>query len=75
MLQTIVALFKLSNKRWLTPAELEERYDLCESTMAKYRMQKKVPYSKLGTKIIRYDSLKIDKWLEDHEVIGFENEG
>ena len=43
--------------------------------MAKYRMQKKVPYSKLGTKIIRYDSLKIDKWLEDHEVIGCENAG
>jgi len=63
------------SKRWLNPMELEERYGLCENTMSKYRMQKKVPYSKIGTKIIRYDSLKIDKWLEDHEVIGFENAG
>ncbi len=61
--------------RWLTPTQLEQEYGLCENTMSKYRMQKKVPFSKIGTKIIRYDRLKIDKWLEDHEVIGLRNAG
>lgn len=56
-------------KRWLLPEELEEQYGISESTQAKYRMQKKIPFSKIGGKFIRYDRLKIDKWLEEHEVV------
>lgn len=78
LLQIIVALIqsiKIADKRWLTPKELELEYSLLEDTMSKYRMQRKVPFSKIGTKLIRYDRQKIDKWLEDHEVIGFDNAG
>lgn len=57
-------------KRWLTPRGLEEEYELSESTQAKYRMLKKIPFSKIGGKFILYDRYKIDKWLEDHEVVG-----
>lgn len=72
LLQTIVALLqsnKSANKRWLTPQELEIEYGLMEDTMSKYRMLKKVPYSKIGTKLIRYDKQKIDAWLENHNVL------
>ncbi|MDD2653076.1 MAG: helix-turn-helix domain-containing protein [Sulfurimonas sp.] len=61
---------KREQKRWLTPEEFEEEYGFKEGTMSKYRMQKKIPFSKIGGKFIRYDRQKIDKWLEDHEVIG-----
>lgn len=59
-------------KRWLTPKDLEIEYGFKEATMAKYRMQKKVPYVKIGSKYIRYDRFKIDQWLEEHEVVGYE---
>ena len=71
LLQIIVALIqsiKTADKRWLTPKELELKYSLVEDTMSKYRMKKQVPFSKLGTKLIRYDSHKIDAWLEEHNV-------
>ncbi|WP_151899627.1 hypothetical protein [Sulfurimonas hydrogeniphila] len=73
LLEKIIALShgkNLKEKRWLTPEELEIEYSLKEDTMSKYRMKKKVPFSKIGTKLIRYDRLKIDQWLENHEVIG-----
>jgi len=57
-------------KRWLTPQELEAEYGICESTQAKYRMDKKIPYSRIGRKLIKYDRLKIDAWIEDHEIVG-----
>jgi len=59
------------SKRWLNPGELFEKYTISKSTQAKYRMRKskiKIPFSKLGGKFIRYDSIEIDKWLENHKV-------
>ena len=64
----LLTLIKCDNKRWLTPKESEREYGLVEDTISKYRMQKKIPFSKIGTKLIRYDRTKIDQWLEDHEV-------
>lgn len=61
-------LSKEKQHRWLTPVGLEEEYGVARSTQAKYRMCKKIPFSKIGGKFIRYDRQKIDKWLEDHEV-------
>lgn len=57
-------------KRWLNPKELEQEYAISQSTQAKYRMQKKIPFSKIGSKFIRYDVQKIEKWLENHEIVG-----
>ena len=56
--------------RWLTPNDLEKEYGFKESTMSKYRMNKKISFTKIGSKFIRYDRYKIDKWLEINEVIG-----
>lgn len=61
------------SKRWLNPSQLFEEYGISESTQAKYRMMKKIPFSKVGGKFIKYDRQKIDNWLEAHEVVGNEN--
>lgn len=62
-----------SEKRWLNPEGLEEELVITTSTQAKMRMKKMIPYSKVG-KFIRYDRLKINEWLEKHDITGFVNE-
>ncbi len=55
-------------KRWLSPTELEDEFGFSRSTQAKYRMDRKIPFNKLG-KYIRYDRYEIDAWLEDAKVV------
>jgi hypothetical protein len=55
--------------RWLTPKTLELEQEIKESTQAKYRMKKLIPFSKIG-KFIKYDRFEIDKWLENNKVVG-----
>lgn len=59
--------------RWLSPQVVAkpepEGYSIPESTQAKMRMQKRIPYSKIGNRYIRYDRLELDKWLEEHKVV------
>mgnify|MGYP005990886275 CR=1 FL=1 len=57
----------MSEKRWLTPKDIEIEYEISESCQAKKRMQKIIPYTKVG-KFIRYDRVLINKWLENHNV-------
>ncbi len=54
---------------WLTPLDLEREYRLKISLQAKLRMDRKIPYSKINGKTIRYSRTKIDKWLENAEVL------
>lgn len=61
-----------NQNRWLTPQNLEDEYGIKQSTQAKLRMRKVLPHSKIGQKFIRYDRHKIDLWLEENEVIGYE---
>lgn len=58
------------DKKWFSPDEFFEEFGISKSTQAKYRMKKKIPYSKIGSRYIRYDRSKIDAWLESHEVGG-----
>lgn len=61
-----------TQKRWLSPAELEAEYGFSKSTQAKMRMassSSSIPFSKIG-KYVRYDRIAIDKWLENHQVQG-----
>lgn len=57
-----------SHQVWFSPKQLEERYGIKVSTQNKLRQEKKLPYSKFG-KFIRYNCKKIDKLLEDAEVV------
>ena len=66
--------YKDSEKRWMSPDELEFNYGFSKSTQAKMRMANNsstIPFSKIGGKYIRYDRVAIDKWLEDHVVRGY----
>lgn len=63
---------EVTQKRWLTPTELEAEYGFNKSTQAKMRMASNsstLPFSKVGN-FIRYDRYAIDAWLEDHMVQG-----
>ena len=56
-------------KEWLSPLDLEREYGLKVSLQAKLRMDRKIPHSKINGKTIRYSRAKIDKWLENAEVL------
>ena len=62
----------VNEKRWLTPWGFELEHQIKESTQAKYRMKKLIPFSKIG-KFIRYDRFEIDKWLEANKIVGFKS--
>jgi len=54
-------------KQWLTPQDLFEEFGFSLSTQGKYRMSRKIPFSKVG-KYIRYSRTAINAWLEDNQV-------
>ena len=56
-----------TEKRWLSPKDLFSEYGFSESNQAKLRMNKKIPFSKMG-RYIRYDRIDIDKWIENNKV-------
>jgi len=51
-----------TEKRWLSPKELEHEFGFGQSNQAKLRMNNRIPFSKIG-RYIRYDRLEINKWL------------
>jgi predicted DNA-binding transcriptional regulator AlpA len=60
-------------KRWLSPDDMVIAFGISKSTQAKMRMASNsstIPFSKLGHKIIRYDRVAIDAWLEAHKIQG-----
>ncbi len=54
-------------KRWLNPDELEVLFKIGKSLQSKMRMNKSIPYSKLGG-LVRYDRHKIDEMFEDARI-------
>ncbi len=59
-------------KRWLNVKEFENEFGIASSTQAKWRKEKKLPYSKMGG-FVFYDRNLIDKMFENHCVVGVEN--
>lgn len=56
-----------TQKNWLTPMELETEYGFSKSRQARLRMERKIPFSKIGN-YIRYNREAINQWLEDARV-------
>ncbi len=54
-------------KAWLDTKELQSEYGFSISTQAKYRMNRKIPFSKIG-KYIRYSRAEINEWLKNNHV-------
>ena len=59
----------IQHKEWLNPHELMELYGIAVNTQAKWRVEKKIPYSKVG-KFVRYSKAEINEWLKNHSVRG-----
>lgn len=59
-------------KVWLTPDDLERKYEFSKSTQSKYRMNKKIPFYKVG-KFIRYEKSEIDNWISEHRIVRAES--
>lgn len=57
----------MTQSLWLMPLELELEYSFSKSRQARLRMEKKIPYSKIGS-YIRYSREAINKWLESARV-------
>ena len=57
----------MEKKDWLSPDEVFANYGIAKSTQAQYRAAGKIPFSKLGRKVL-YSRKRLDKWLEDAEV-------
>ncbi len=53
---------------WLNPHELEVQYGISRSTQAKMRMNRVIPFHKVG-KYIRYKREDIDQMFQDAKVV------
>ncbi|ELL2763838.1 helix-turn-helix domain-containing protein [Campylobacter jejuni] len=56
-----------TNKDFLTIQEVITLYSLSKDTQNEYRMQKKIPYIKIGKKIF-YEKVKLDEWFKNHTI-------
>ncbi len=57
-----------TNKRYLSPKDVEEIYNIPITTLEQWRSKKRGPiYHKLG-KHIRYTPLDVDKWVEARKI-------
>jgi len=61
------AIKDMVKKEWLTPEELKEEYSISIHAQNRMRMERRIPYSKIG-KFVRYKRNEIEKWLEDHKI-------
>lgn len=59
-------------KTWLTPDDLEREYGFSKSTQSKYRMNKKIPFYRVG-KFIKYEKSEIDDWISGHQIVRSES--
>ena len=58
-----------TQNEWLTPDDLFEEFGIAKSTQAKYRMNRKIPFSKIGSKYIKYNRTEINEWLHNHKIV------
>ena len=52
---------------YLSPTDLEKTYGFSKSTQSKMRMARKIPFCKVGAKIL-YNSKSIISWIESNRV-------
>ena len=64
----------MKNSDWLDTKQLKNEFGIAESTQAKYRSNKTIPYSKVGG-FIFYSRKKIYEWLEQHALDTNTNKG
>lgn len=55
-------------KKYLTPEETAEMIGMAKQTIYKMVHQKKIPYYKVGGKLIRFEQGEIIDWLEGKKI-------
>ncbi|MCK5535575.1 MAG: helix-turn-helix domain-containing protein [Bacteroidales bacterium] len=53
--------------RFMNPAQLEEEYGFSVANQAQMRVQKRIPFIKIGG-YVKYDREEIEKWLVSNAV-------
>ena len=67
-IQELATAILQRKKDWLNPDELETGFYISKSTQAKMRMNRTIPFHKVG-KYIRYYRPDIDQWLQNAKVV------
>jgi hypothetical protein len=57
----------LKTKIYLNPKELKKVYNFSIDNQAKLRMDRKIPFSKIG-RYIRYNRKDIENWIENNKI-------
>jgi len=57
-------VLKLQQKEWLNPDEVEKLYGIKKATQAKWRVQKRIPYRKIG-RYIKYNHNELRTWMQN----------
>ena len=57
-------ILKLQQKEWLNPDEVESLYGFKKATQAKWRVQKRIPYHKIGS-YIKYNHNELRTWMQN----------
>jgi len=55
-------------RRWLTANDLAEYLGVHVGTIRNWTSLRKIPHSKIGGKLVRYDREAIDRWLLEAKV-------
>lgn len=57
-----------TDRRYLSPKEVEEEFNIPTTTLEKWRYRKVgPPYRKLG-KLVRYHFSEVESWIDRHKV-------
>ncbi len=54
-------------KRFIGVEELAAYLDISVNTVYSWAYQRKIPYHKIG-RLVKFDLIKINKWLEDRKI-------
>lgn len=55
-------------KRYLNPKELSEYLGLKPDTIYSWIWQRKIPYFKIGGRLVKFDLREIEEWLKEQHV-------
>jgi hypothetical protein len=64
---TIEEIEILKFKNYINPVEFKKIYGFGLDNQAKMRMNRKIPFSKLG-RYVRYNRQEIDNWIENNKI-------
>jgi len=57
-----------SDKKYLSPIEIKERFGISENTLANWRCSKKGPqFYKIGG-LVKYNVEEFEEWILEHQV-------